>query len=83
VRDTLTEVPLVLQAKDGHLAALMGAYGEAGSDLAGHVRRLEAPDSKSSPASSTARSRFRPTSGKTCRATDRPPGEVWPAEAAV
>jgi len=43
VRDTLTEVPLVLQAKDGHLAALMGAYGEAGSDLAGHVRRLEAP----------------------------------------
>jgi hypothetical protein len=42
VRDALTEVPLVVRA-DGRLAALIGARGAAAADLAGHVRRLEAP----------------------------------------
>jgi hypothetical protein len=84
VRDALTEVPLVVQARDGHLAALIGARGAAGADLAGHVRRLEAPGLREVAClvdgAVTVASDIAP---RHVALRVVPPGEVWPAEAAA
>jgi hypothetical protein len=84
VRGVLTEVPLILDRGDGELAALAGARGPAGDELAAHLHRLDAPGlaelaclveaSVSVPAEMAARhSALRVVA----------PGEVWPPEAAA
>jgi GNAT acetyltransferase-like protein len=84
VRDALTEVPLVVQRRDGHLAALVGVRGSAGTDLAAHVRRLEAPGLSEVAclvdATVSVGSNVEP---RHVALRIVPPGEVWPAEAAV
>jgi hypothetical protein len=84
VRDALTEVPLVLQRRDGHLAALVGVRGSAGTDLAGHVRRLEAPGLSEVAclvdATASVGANIAP---RHVALRIVPPGEVWPAEAAA
>jgi hypothetical protein len=82
VRAALTHVPLVVDRGDGHLAALVGARGEAGDDLAAHLRRIEVPGlcelaclvEESVAVPSDVESRHAPL-------RIVPPGEVWPAGA--
>jgi hypothetical protein len=84
VRALLTHVPLVVQRRDGRLAALLGAHGDAGADLPGHVRRVEAPGLREV-ACLVEASVTVPAAVEPRHASLRvvPPGEVWPTEAAA
>ena len=84
VRDALTEVPLVVQGRDGRLAALIGARGAAAADLAGHVRRLEAPGLCEIACLVDGAVTVGPdVAPRHVPLRIVPPGEVWPAEAAA
>lgn len=84
VRAVFTHTPLVLDRGDGRLAAVVGARGEAGHDLPGHVRGIEAPG-LDQVACLVDGSVTVPTDLEPRHSTLRvvPPGEVWPAEAAA
>lgn len=84
VRALFTHMPLVVDPGDGRLAALVGAHGEAGHDLPGHVRGIEAPGLREV-ACLVDGTVTVPTDIDPRHSTLRivPPGEVWPAEAAA
>ena len=84
LRAALTHVPLVLDRGDGRLVALVGASGEAGDDVPGHVRRIEAAGLREV-ACLVEGSVTVPTDVEPRHSALRivPPGEVWPAEAAA
>jgi len=84
VRATLTEVPLVLELGDGRLAALAGAHGDAGDDLGGHLRRLDAPGLVDLACLVDERVTISaPIAARHATIRVVPPGEVWPAEFAA
>jgi len=82
VRAALTHVPIVVDRGDGHLVALVGARGEAGDDLAAHLRRIEVPGLREL-ACLVEESVAVPSDVESRHAPPRivPPGEVWPAGA--
>jgi GNAT acetyltransferase-like protein len=84
LRAALTAVPLIVERDDGGLAALTGAHGDAASDVAGHVRRLDAPGLDEF-ACLVERAVTVPAdvAGRHSALRVVPPGEVWPAEAAA